>query len=175
MTAGTYYEKDNIYFTRAEVKAKPGINLGNGARLIYVNLSDESETAHEFTRGGITFDDDIEFRLQGVSKSTYEVVYHENATGAKVFYGEHWNAAGSVVLGDSLNHSLFRADACLAGWAFSGSDDGFVYTTADADFITAYENRLATESSTDLYAVWTDNSAACLVPTENVVVSLSVM
>ena len=170
----TAYDGDNIYFSRAKISLKPGVQLAETSSLGYVNLSDADATLHEFMAGGTIFDDNVEFRVQGLIRNSFNVVYHENASGANVFYGENWKAEDAVPTEGGLSKSLFRADACLVGWSFGDSGNDFVYDVADADFITEYMTRVATENSVDLYAVWAENSSvACLVPTENVVVSLS--
>ena len=149
---------DGIAFSRIEITPKPGATLDNNYQLTYVKASDP-QTSYDVSGNNFVFDENVEFRLQGLVKHSYDVVYHENAGDANVFYGENWNAEVSLTTDDPLSYSLYRADKCVAGWSFEG--DQTKYKIADAEFVAAYEARVAAETSTDLYAVWSDNVADC--------------
>ena len=173
----TTYVGDNIYFTRAEVKVKPGATLDENYTISYVNESDADQTVHSMptVAGGAEtlFDDNIVFSVQGLTRNDYAVAYHENAGDENVFYGEYWASTATLNVGDGLTTSLYRTDACLAGWSFDASSgDAFVYHTIDADFISELADR-EIEGNIDLYAVWSTNGAACSNSIQNVDVSLS--
>lgn len=173
----TNYIGDNIYFTRVEVTPKPGVTLAQNYTVSYVNVSDADAEEHALptVAGGAEtlFDDNIIISVTGLSRNDYTVAYHENAGDAPVFYGEHWAASATYGVGDTLNESVYRTDKCLAGWTFDvNSADGLVYRTLDADFIGELEMR-EIEGDIDLYAVWSDDDAACESPIQNVMVTLS--
>ena len=173
----TNYIGDNIYFTRVEVTPKPGVTLAQNYTVSYVNVSDADAEEHALptVAGGAEtlFDDNIIISVTGLSRNDYTVAYHENAGDAPVFYGEHWAASATYGVGDTLSESVYRTDKCLAGWTFDvNSADGLVYKTLDADFIGELEMR-EIEGDIDLYAVWSDDNAACESPIRNVVVTLS--
>ena len=173
----TNYIGDNIYFTRVEVTPKPGVTLAQNYTVSYVNVSDADAEEHALptVAGGAEtlFDDNIIISVTGLSRNDYTVAYHENAGDAPVFYGEHWAASATYGVGDTLSESVYRTDKCLAGWTFDvNSADGLVYKTLDADFIGELEMR-EIDGDIDLYAVWSDDNAACESPIRNVVVTLS--
>lgn len=151
--------EDFVNFSKAVVTPKSGATLSDNYQLSYVDPSDADEISYEITEQPFSFTTDAELRLQGLTRNTYNVVYHENAGDANVFYGENWNAEVSLTTDDPLNYSLYRADKCVAGWSFEG--DQTKYRVADAEFVAAYEARVAAGTSTDLYAVWSDNVADC--------------
>lgn len=168
---GYNYDNDYVRFTRAEVTANPGATLSDTYQLSYVTRSDNE--SHEFTRG-ITFEDDIEFQVNGVSRNTYRVAYNENAGDANVFYGEHWGAAEEVLLGYGLSSSLYRTDACLAGWSFGeNAGAGYVYNTVDADFVNEFNTHVEGDAPVNLYAVWSNDGSTCVHPIQNFTVTLS--
>ena len=173
----TNYIGDNIYFTRVEVTPKPGVTLAQNYTVSYVNESDADAEEHALptVAGGAEtlFDDNIIISVTGLSRNDYTVAYHENAGDAPVFYGEHWAASATYGVGDTLSESVYRTDKCLAGWTFDvNSADGLVYRTLDADFIGELEMR-EIDGDIDLYAVWSDDDAACESPIQNVMVTLS--
>ncbi|WP_458450788.1 InlB B-repeat-containing protein [Fibrobacter sp.] len=173
----TNYIGDNIYFTRVEVTPKPGVTLAQNYTVSYVNVSDADAEEHALptVAGGAEtlFDDNIIISVTGLSRNDYTVAYHENAGDAPVFYGEHWAASATYGVGDTLSESVYRTDKCLAGWTFDvNSADGLVYRTLDADFIGELEMR-EIDGDIDLYAVWSDDNAACESPIQNVMVTLS--
>lgn len=155
---GSYYD-DHIDFSKAVVTPKSGAALSDNYQLSYVDPYDVDETEYEITEQPFSFTSDAEFRLQGLTRNTYNVVYHENADDANVFYGENWSAEVSLTTDDDLSFSLYRADKCLTGWSFEGEQTK--YSIADAEFVAAYEARVAAGASTDLYAVWSDDAEAC--------------
>ncbi|WP_290724603.1 InlB B-repeat-containing protein [Fibrobacter sp. UBA2449] len=173
----TNYIGDNIYFTRVEVTPKPGVTLAQNYTVSYVNESDADAEEHALptVAGGAEtlFDDNIIISVTGLSRNDYTVAYHENAGDVPVFYGEHWAASATYGVGDTLSESVYRTDKCLAGWTFDvNSADGLVYRTLDADFIGELEMR-EIDGDIDLYAVWSDDNAACESPIQNVTVTLS--
>ncbi|MBO4435630.1 MAG: hypothetical protein J5791_01955 [Fibrobacter sp.] len=161
---------DNVYFTKAVVTPKSGATLSDDYQLSFVNPYDSDEPEYVITDEPFTFSSGAVLHLQGLTKNTYNVVYHENAGDANVFYGENWSSEVSLTTDDVLSVSLFRADRCLAGWSFEG--DQTKYMVADAEFIAAYEARVADGTSTDLYAAWSDDMDEC-GPVETVEVSLA--
>ena len=164
---------DDVIFSKIDVAALPGASLSESYQLSYVKASDPNVTQHEITGSNVVFDDDIEFRLQGLVRNSYDVVYHENVDNENVFYGENWNANVTIYTDDELSRDLFRVGACVAGWTFEDETNGTVYTSANATFIDQYLTRKSVGKSTDLYAVWSTDATNCVIPIRSVTASLS--
>ncbi|MBQ3720357.1 MAG: S-layer family protein [Fibrobacter sp.] len=159
---------DLIYFTKMNVVPNVGYSL---SETVVPTYQIGGDAPVEIAEGMVEFNVQDDMVITATAQAVpYNVVYHENAGDAPVFYGEHWSSTATLNVGDSMTMSIFRTDACLAGWMFN--DNGLVYQLADADFIAELAS-LEIDGDIDLYAVWSADGAACLNPIQNVAVSLS--
>ena len=162
----TSYEGDNIYFTRVEVKVKPGVTLADGYTVSYVKTADETQTAHALPMASgdaeVTFDENVKFVVQGLTKNVYTVAFDVNAGNANVFYPTDWESEGSydIVENDGAAFpKAYRTDKCLVGYGFdkdASRDQSF--DAFGSGFIAAYDSvKTATGTApTTVYGVWNE-------------------
>ena len=110
---------------------------------------------------------------------SYDVTFNTNADGKNVFFGENWSAyipSERSIRDTSFNWNVFRTDACFKGWSFDPNaavDANNVSRKITEDFVREYVAVKASGAEAVLYAIWNEDVSSCLVPLENVTVTIA--